>query len=88
MNMHERFAPSKLVEAITAPSQRHRFGLLIGKLAAWPKDRADHYAIAAAYEHLSGLSDRELRHCGLSRDILSRDLSGSAQRPAGRKQRH
>src|SRR5262245_20557360 len=61
MNMHERFAPSKLVESVAAPSQRSWFGLLIRKLAAWVNDCADHYAIAAAYEHLSRLSDRELK---------------------------
>jgi hypothetical protein len=77
MNMHERFSP-KLVAYTPAPSLRAWFGLLIRTLAARVKDCADHYAAAAAYEHLSRLSDRELNHRGLNRDILSRDLSGTA----------
>ena len=76
--MHERFAPSKLVSPATAPAPRAWFGLLISTLAARVKDCADHYAAAAAYEHLLRLSERELNHRGLSRDILSRDLSGPA----------
>jgi hypothetical protein len=76
MNMRERFAPSKLVVSIIVPSPRSWFGLLIRKLAAWVRHRADHYAAAAAYEHLSRLSDAELEHRGLSRDILHRDLRG------------
>ena len=76
MNMHEQFVPSELVASATASSLRARFGLLVTRLAAWVRDRADRYAAAAAYEHLSRLSHRELKDRGLSRDILSRDLSG------------
>jgi hypothetical protein len=79
MNMHEQCAPSKLVASTTAPSPESWFGLLIRRVAAWVKECADHYTAAAAYEHPSRLSDRGLNHLGLSRDILSRDLSGWAE---------
>ena len=45
-------------------------------LGAWLNRCADRYADAAAYEELSGLSDTQLKHRGLSRDTLARDLSG------------
>jgi hypothetical protein len=45
------------------------------RLAAWAKTCANHYAAAAAYDDLSHLSDMQLKHRGLSRDILARDLS-------------
>jgi hypothetical protein len=44
-------------------------------LLAWLNRCADRYADAAAYEELSRLSDTQLKHRGLSRDILARDLS-------------
>jgi hypothetical protein len=44
------------------------------------RDCADHYAAAAAYEHLSRLSDAELKHRGLSRGILVRDLDNALAR--------
>jgi hypothetical protein len=47
---------------------------LITGLAARVKRCADHYASATAYEELSRLSDAELKHRGLTRDILARDL--------------
>jgi len=45
------------------------------KLIAWITTCADHYAAASAYDELSRLSDTQLQHRGLSRDILARDLS-------------
>jgi len=45
------------------------------RLVRWLKARADDYAAASAYENLSRLSDAELRHRSLSRDVLARDLS-------------
>ena len=39
-------------------------------VAAWLRTCADHYAAAAMYEQLSGLSDAELRRRGLSRADL------------------
>jgi hypothetical protein len=72
--MREQLVPSRLVAFATAPLLRSGFGLLVTRLAAWVRDCADRYAAAAAYEHLSRLSDAELEHRGLSRDILVRDL--------------
>ena len=66
---------------LPAPSRpraptRSWFAWLAAGLARWLHDCADRYAAAAAYEDLSRLSDAELKHRGLSRDILARDLSG------------
>ena len=58
----------------SAPA-RPWFRWLAAGLARWLQDCADRYAAAAAYEDLSRLSDAELKHRGLSRDILARDLS-------------
>jgi len=59
----------------TPASVGSRLGLLCATLAQWLKDCADRYAAAATYEDLSRLSDTQLKHRGLSRDILARDLS-------------
>src|SRR5262245_58150821 len=53
---------------------RSRLRTLYAKLVKWLKGCAEAYAAAAAYENLSRLSDAELRHRGLSRDVLARDL--------------
>jgi hypothetical protein len=53
--------------------------LLATTLVAWAKDCADYHAAAAAYDHLSRLSDTELKHRGLSRDIVARDLGPDRQ---------
>jgi len=58
---------------LPAPAQTG-FRLLYQSLARWLKTCADHYAAAAAYDDLSRLSDVELGHRGLSRDVLARDL--------------
>jgi hypothetical protein len=52
-------------------------------LAVWAKTCADSYAAAAIYDDLSRLSDTQLKHRGLSRDILARDLSGWRERGPG-----
>lgn len=75
MNMHESFALSEaMASSAGAPARTSGLGLALIKLAAWLKDCGGHYAAAAAYEELSRLSDTQLRHRGLSRDILARDL--------------
>jgi hypothetical protein len=75
MNMHESFAASETITFNeTAPSPSQSFASLGARFATWVKTCADQYAAAAAYEHLSRLSDTELKHRGLSRDILARDL--------------
>jgi hypothetical protein len=51
-----------------------RLSLLCAKFVNWLKSCAEAYAAAAAYENLSRLSDAELRHRALSRDVLARDL--------------
>ena len=67
---HESFAFAEATSSATEPA---RYWLL-AKLATWLKDCADHYAAAVAYEELSRLSDTQLRHRGLSRDILARNV--------------
>jgi hypothetical protein len=44
------------------------------RLAAWLDTCADHWAAAAMYQQLSGLSDAELARRGLSRATLAHDL--------------
>jgi hypothetical protein len=74
MNMHEKFFPAQVMTySPTAPTRSSWRGLITG-LAARVKRCADHYASATAYEELSRLSDAELKHRGLTRDILARDL--------------
>ena len=81
MNMHEAFSPSEAESSnVTAPTPTSRLRSTSARFVAWVKTCADHYAAAAAYEDLSRLSDAQLHHRGLSRDILARDLS------AGREQ--
>ena len=75
MNMHESFAPVDATSRTIAPTRCSWIGLLRAILIRWLKKCADNYAAAADYESLSRLSDTELRHRGLSRDILARDLS-------------
>lgn len=58
----------------TVPA-RPRFRSQLNRLVQWLKGCADNYAAAAAYENLSRLSDAELRHRSLHRDVLARDLS-------------
>jgi hypothetical protein len=63
-----------VVLALPTGSARHRLRSHFHRLVGWLKARADDYAAAAAYENLSRLSDAELRHRSLSRDVLARDL--------------
>jgi len=49
--------------------------LIAQRVASWVTTFRDRRAAAALYEHLSGLSDVELRNRELSRDTLARDLS-------------
>jgi hypothetical protein len=75
MNMHERFAAPEaiLVGAETAgPTSWLRS--LRTCVARWAKTFSDCWVAAAAYDDLSRLSDTQLKHRGLSRDILARDL--------------
>jgi hypothetical protein len=48
---------------------------LARRVTLWVSAFRDYRAAAAFYEHLSGLSDVELRNRELSRDTLARDLS-------------
>ena len=81
MNMHEAFSASEAEPSnVTAPARTTWLRSISARLVAWVKTCADHYAAATAYEGLSRLSDAQLHHRGLSRDILARDLS------AGREQ--
>jgi uncharacterized protein YjiS (DUF1127 family) len=75
MNMHESVAPSEEITSSAPAAARSSWLRLVrARLVAWMKACADHYAAAVAYEELSRLSDAELKHRGLSRDILARDL--------------
>jgi hypothetical protein len=52
-------------------------------LATWAKNFGDQYAVAVAYDALSHLSDTALKHRGLSRDILARDVRQRSDRAVG-----
>jgi len=81
MNMHESFT---FIPSVTLPSRRNaparssRLKLLRMKLVAWLKKSADDYSDAVVYENLSRLSDAELKHRDLSRDIIARDVGDRA----------
>ena len=68
-------------EAVTAAEARSpvpaqsRLSRFRASFLKWLKGCAEAYAAAAAYEDLSRLSDTELQHRGLSRDVLARDLN-------------
>ena len=86
MNMHERFAPVEESKSIARASTPAAWLALVGAtLSAWAKNWADHWAAAAAYDDLSRLSDTQLKHRGLSRDILARDLSADVSGPWSRE---
>ena len=75
MNMHAKFIlPEAVTYGATAPTRSYWPTLLAKGLGFWLKTCADRYSAATAHEHLSLLSDTELNHRGLSRDILARDL--------------
>jgi hypothetical protein len=50
-----------------------RLRAIMAWLTVWINTSADAYAAAALYEHLSRLSDAELRRRGLSRSDLARE---------------
>ena len=50
-------------------------GISASSAAAWARTCVDYWAAAAAYDDLSRLSDTQLKHRGLSRDIIARDLN-------------
>jgi len=81
MNMHESFT---FTPSVVLPSKRNasarssRLKLLRMRLVAWLKKSADAYSDAVVYENLSRLSDAELKHRDLSRDILARDVGDGA----------
>ena len=77
MNMHESFTftqPVVLPSSTTAPPRFRRLKLLRRWLVARFKKCADDYSDAIVYENLSRLSDAELKHRDLSRDIIARDV--------------
>jgi hypothetical protein len=77
MNMHARFTSSEAISmGATAPAPSSLLRSLCTRLGAWTRKWADRWAAAAAYEDLSRLSDTQLKHRGLSRDVLARDLNG------------
>ena len=83
MNMHKSFT---LTPAVVLPSRRSapirvsRLKRLCMKFVAWSKKCADNYSAAVVYENLSRLSDAELKHRDLRRDILTRDVGAGDDR--------
>ena len=76
MNMHESFTFTQPLVLSPSRAAPPRFSLKLWRirLVAWLKRCADDYSDAIVYENLSRLSDAELKHRDLSRDIIARDL--------------
>jgi len=77
MNMHQSFTftqPLVLPSDSAARPRSSRLKRLRIRLLAWLKRCADDYSDAIVYENLSRLSDAELKHRDLSRDIIARDV--------------
>ena len=53
---------------------------LAAKASAWIDTCADYYAAAAIYEHLSKLSEAELRRRGLSHTTLASEIARTCGR--------
>jgi len=92
MTMRQTFSPPEVPPVRAAePARSSRLRMVCGKVIAWLQTCADKYAQAAAYESLSRLSDTELRHRSLSRDVLCRDLNEgreqAIEQPASRNAR-
>ena len=76
MNMHETFCPPETEPSgANAPARASWLRSVSARFIAWVRTCVDNYAAAAAYDGLSHLSDAQLSHRGLSRDILARDLN-------------
>ena len=78
MNMHESFTftqPLVLPSSRAVPPRFSRLKLWRMRLVAWLTRCADDYSDAIVYENLSRLSDAELKHRDLSRDVIARDVS-------------
>ena len=76
MNMSQLLTRFPVITSSSAAARRPRtFAALAGKLIACIKGCADRYAAECAYQDLSRLSDAELKHRGLSRDVRARDLT-------------
>ena len=79
--MHARaYAPhARLAEHLSAPAfpVRRHAKAVVAWMSAWVSARANAFAAAALYEHLSKLSDAQLHRRGLSRSTLARDVGGT-----------
>jgi hypothetical protein len=64
-----------------ATTLTERLRAIMAWLTVWINTSADAYAAAALYEHLSRLSDAELRRRGLSRSNLALDAKEARSHP-------
>jgi hypothetical protein len=74
MSPHE-LIPHHAVATDKPAATRSIWVSLVWRVVSWAKHCADQYAAAAMYQQLSGLSDTELTHRGLSRANLAHDVS-------------
>ena len=75
MTLHDHLLPAAAARRDGSPSRLFDvISSVRARIAAWITTAADYYAAAAAYEHLSKLSDAELQRRGLSRATLARDV--------------
>jgi hypothetical protein len=76
-----RFSRSETAPAfLPRPSLATRLHALKAHAIAWLVTYARAQGAAAVYRELSRLSDAELRHRGLSRDTLARDVCEACSR--------
>jgi hypothetical protein len=82
MTFHDQVLGHEAVTGEAAGSMFNSVKSLTKSIASWVQDCADHWAAAALYDSLRGLSDTELHRRGLSRDTLARDVLQSGDHTA------
>ena len=85
MTSHAQVSRLQSNSADESPSQLFGWIKTVGQgIARCASTCADYYAAAALYDRLRGLSDAELRHRGLARGTLARDICGACDRAGSR----
>jgi hypothetical protein len=81
MTIHDQILPKEAFELREPTSSLSSWIRSVGlQIVMWVETCADYYAAAAMYEQLSGLSDAELMHRGLSRGTLAQDICAACDR--------
>ena len=83
MAIHDQILPKEAFEFREPTSSLQLDQIRRLQIVMWVETCADYYAAAAMYEQLSGLSDAELMHRGLSRGTLAHDICAACEGRAG-----